>query len=1147
MARPPVLMLPLLSTPLERLRDRYEVVVVGSGYGGAIAASRLARAGRSVCLLERGRELRPGEFPDSQLEAAREMQWDSSSGHRGSRVGLFDFRLNPEMNVLVGCGLGGTSLINANVSLRAEQRVLEDPRWPAAIRRDGDVLEEAYRRAEEMLRPIPYPADRTPPRKLHALEASARAMGARCYRPPINVTFDGGVNNVGVEQPACTGCGDCVTGCNVGAKNTTVVTYLADAVDHGAELFTLAAVRRVERGGGAWFVHFEPLESGRERFRAPSLFLAADVVVLGAGALGSTEILLRSKAEGLPLSDRVGERFSGNGDVLGFGYNNDSAINGVGFGTTRDGQEEVGPTITGVIDLREQPKLDDGFVIEDGAIPSGLAAFMPAFLAGSTRFVGVDTDRGDATREAQRELESVVRGARRGAVHNTQTYLVMAHDDGAGRMRLEDDRVRISWPGVGRLPIFEQIDRRLREATAAHGGTYLKNPLWTRLTGRDLITVHPLGGCVMAERAEDGVVDHRGRVFSSGAGHDVYDGLLVVDGATIPRPLGVNPLLTISAVAERAVALLARERGWNIDYAFRPVPMRVQETTRVGLRFTERMVGTFSTEGGEESPLEFTVTVVADDLDALVQESEHRARLFGTVTAPALSADPLMASDGEFQLFVADEDRVSTRQMRYRMRLTSEEGRTFFFHGRKVIRDDPGFDLWGDTTTLHLTVYDGPDDRSTTFGHGVLRIDPRDFLRQLRTMEVTGAPSLLARLRGQARFGRFFAGILFDTYGGVFARSAALAPAAPVRKRRELRAPAPEVRFATAEDGVQVRLTRYPGGERGPVVLAHGLGTSSEIFTVDTVETSLTEFLVAAGYDVWLLDLRTSSALSRPQAPSTLDDLAVRDWPAALMAVRDGSGREDVQVFGHCLGATTALCAVLAGAEGVRSIVAASAGLHLVVPRLERIKGALRAASVARVTGMSMPAAFEAEETDRTSRAWDRLLKLHPIEHEERCSSVVCRRATFLYGIPYEHDRLNPSTHDTVHEFFGAADQGILRHVRRAARRDRLVTANGADAYLPLLGRLTQPILFVHGAEDAVFSAAGTRTTYEALLQHNPGGSYALRELQEYGHLDPIIGKDAAGDVFPIVLDHLERTGATAGRPGGELADVAPGQESQPC
>jgi cholesterol oxidase len=1126
MAHGRYLMLPLLSISLERLRDRYEVVVVGSGYGGAIAASRLARAGRSVCLLERGRELRPGEFPDSQLEATREVQWDTPRRHSGRATGLFDFRLNPEMNVLVGCGLGGTSLINANVSLRAEPRVLDDVRWPDAFRRDRVGIDQAYSRAEEMLRPVPYPPDRATPRKLQALEASAVEMGARFYRPPINVTFEGGVNNVGVEQPACTGCGDCVAGCNVGAKNTTTVTYLADAVNHGAELFTRARVRRVEWSEGRWLVHYQPLEIGREGFDAPTLFVAAEVVVLGAGALGSTEILLRSREAGLPVSDRLGERFTGNGDVLGFGYNNDSPMNGVGFGTLGGSREEVGPTITGIIDLRGQQVLDDGFVIEEGAAPSALSALLPGFLVGAARFVGVDTDRGaaDAASEAGRELESVVRGSRHGAVHNTQVYLTMAHDDGAGRMRLEEDRLRVSWPDVGDLPIFGRIDRSLREATAAHGGTYLKNPLWTRLTGRDLITVHPLGGCVMGERAEDGVVDHRGRVFAGRSGIDVHEGLVVVDGATIPRSLGVNPLLTISAVAERACALLARERGWKIDYAFRPISPRVPQAVPLGLRFTERMAGTFSPEGGDEQPMEFTLTVVADDLDEFLNDPEHRARLLGTVTSPALSDHPLTASGGEFQLFVADEARAGTREMRYRMNLASEEGRNVYFQGRKVVHDDRGLDLWADTTTLLVSVHDGTSEEEPLVGRGVLRIDPRDFVRQLRTMEVTNAGSRVARMKAQARFGRFFAGVLFDTYGNIFSRTAALAPGVAVRKQRELRAPAPEVQFAMTEDGAQVRLTRYAGGERGPVVVAHGLGTSSEIFTVDTVDACLVEFLVAADYDVWLLDWRASSALPHHGSSTTLDDVAVHDWPAALSLVREVTGREDAQVVGHCLGATTALASHLAGADGVRSVVAVSGGLHLVVPRVERLKRALRAASIARSTGMSMPTAYEADEAGRIARAWDRLVKLKPVEEEERCSSVVCRRATFLYGIPYEHDRLNTATHDCVHEFLGAADAGLFRHVGRIAKRGHLVTAKGADAYLPRLADLTVPILFLHGAEDAVFECKGTRATYEALVEAVPGGRYGFLELEEYGHLDPVIGSDAVEDVYPHILAHLTET-----------------------
>jgi cholesterol oxidase len=172
----------------------------------------------------------------------------------------------------------------------------------------------------------------------------------------------------------------------------------------------------------------------------------------------------------------------------------------------------------------------------------------------------------DVLRERERELETAVHGAHAGALNNTMTFLVMTHDDGAGEMVLEDDRLRIRWPGVGSERIFEQVSARLTEATAALGGTYVRNPIWTKFLHKELVTVHPLGGCVMGETAAEGVVDERGRVFS-GDGEAVHEGLYVCDGAIVPRSLGVNPLLTISALAERCCALLAEDRGWTIDYS----------------------------------------------------------------------------------------------------------------------------------------------------------------------------------------------------------------------------------------------------------------------------------------------------------------------------------------------------------------------------------------------------------------------------------------------------------------------------------------------------------------------------------------------------------------------------------------------------
>lgn len=440
--------MPYLSSPITDIKDHYTVVVVGSGYGGGIAASRLARAGQSVCVLERGKEFQPGEYPDTLLEAAREMQVDAPVGHEGSRTGLYDFRINEEMNVFLGCGLGGTSLVNANVSLRAETRVFEDPRWPEALRRDlGTRLEDGYRRAEEMLKPVPYPNGLPPLPKLQALEQSARYLNEKFYHPPINVNFSlDGPNHVGVTQHPCALCGDCVSGCNHGAKNTVLMNYLPDARNHGAEIYTQVSVRRIEREGKRWLVHYQLLHSGREKFNAPTLFVGADLVIVAAGALGSTEILLRSAATGLRLSPTLGSRFTGNGDVLAFGYNADREIRGIGFGHRQPAHmDPVGPCISGIIDARQKPVLEEGMVIEEGSIPGALASLVPGTLALAAGVIGKDTDGGlkDELEERVRQLQSLLEGPRHGAARNTQTYLVMTHDDGGGRAELRDDRLRI--------------------------------------------------------------------------------------------------------------------------------------------------------------------------------------------------------------------------------------------------------------------------------------------------------------------------------------------------------------------------------------------------------------------------------------------------------------------------------------------------------------------------------------------------------------------------------------------------------------------------------------------------------------------------------------------------------------------------------
>ncbi len=564
-----------LSSPIEDLKPHYTVVVIGSGYGGGIAASRLARAGQQVAVLERGKEFLPGEYPDTELEALPEVQVRLPDQVIGLRTGLYDIRMNDDMSVLVGCGLGGTSLINANVASRPERRLFDDPIWPQAFRDDVDtVLAQCFDRAEEMLGSNPYPADIPATPKMLAHEKSNSALNGKFYRLPINVTFKDGVNKAGVQQHACTLCGDCMSGCNHGAKNTVIMNYLPDAKRHGAEIFTLIEVRHLERQGQRWLVHYQYLDTGQEGFDAPTSVVSADVVILAAGTLGTNEILLRSKAAGLPLSDRLGERYSGNGDILGFAYNTDNDINMLGFGPrpAKD-MDPVGPTIITAIDLREQPNLDDGMIIEEGGVCAPLAALLPKTLSLAAKMVGRDTDTGlaDMIAEKTRELDSLVRGAYHGAVRNTQVYLVMTHDNSGGKMSLHNDRVVIKWPGSGEQPFVKNVQEKLLQATEPLGGTFVENPIWSKLQPNNMVAAHPLGGCSIAEDAQRGVTNHQGQVFSGATGTQVYDNLIVNDGALLPRSVGTNPHITISAMAERNMLLLAQARGWTIDYSWKPV------------------------------------------------------------------------------------------------------------------------------------------------------------------------------------------------------------------------------------------------------------------------------------------------------------------------------------------------------------------------------------------------------------------------------------------------------------------------------------------------------------------------------------------------------------------------------------------------
>jgi cholesterol oxidase len=298
------------------------------------------------------------------------------------------------------------------------------------------------------------------------------------------------------------------------------------------------------------------------------------MVVLAAGTLGSTEILLRSRAQGLALSDRLGRAFSANGDIIAFGYGARQPVNAIGVGhpPKLDGLD-VGACVSGQVEIVDAADLAGSLTIQEGVLPSALAPILPALFIPNGRLVGA--------------LKSLIAGVYKGPFASLQTFFAVSHDSASGRLLLEDDRLALSWPGAADEPVYRRLDAALEALVREAGGSYVKNPLAGTMMGHQPATAHPLGGCGIGRDRSEGVVDHRCRVFDAGAGAgsaDVHAGLYVVDGAVMPRSLGVNPQLTITALAERAMLHLAADHGLAFDDAPRryAVPIAVAAPGAVG-------------------------------------------------------------------------------------------------------------------------------------------------------------------------------------------------------------------------------------------------------------------------------------------------------------------------------------------------------------------------------------------------------------------------------------------------------------------------------------------------------------------------------------------------------------------------------------
>jgi cholesterol oxidase len=576
--------------------DGYDAIVIGTGFGGSIAALALHAQKKRVLLIERGTFFmtpevlgspppQPAGMPTFPEWAAKEKMpvqlWARPDHGRGlidllrhvrdrnrNPDGLYQYSMFREADILTANGVGGGSLIYSNVNYQPKAEILKDLQLDGLDYAKARAFMEKYRgKINKIVTKIPLPPgtdvsnlspaddylylDRARVLKSAAVEV-AKKLGIEMPWAPLDLSlieFDPTPGSDAAKAHTfCERQGRCILGCLPAARHTlnkTLFKFLLWNKDFGVTLSPQSEVRTIKRVADGYEVAFIDRRNPTNRnqiARAPSVFVAA-------GALGSTELLLRSKRDGgLNLSDALGTHFSTNGDFGGFAVDTQKTVSSA-----------RGPINTCGVEVNFEGM---HLTIEDCAIPAMFAELArkaadditslfqlrklwPPHLANIT----------DAVLRKRRD-ENATEGE---MVQNIFFFNVMGRDRANGRFTLAGDILDLSWPTpVADDPVFAKIEMVLKHLTEAMGGRYIPLPTWSGLLGRrKLVVTHPLGGCPIGSTMREGVVDGFGRVFDGSKKLTdptaTLPGLYVVDGSSIPGALAANPTLTIAAQAIKSV------------------------------------------------------------------------------------------------------------------------------------------------------------------------------------------------------------------------------------------------------------------------------------------------------------------------------------------------------------------------------------------------------------------------------------------------------------------------------------------------------------------------------------------------------------------------------------------------------------------
>ncbi|XP_024186518.1 uncharacterized protein LOC112191406 [Rosa chinensis] len=1094
--------------------ESYDAVVVGSGYGGSVAACRLAMAGVRVCLLEKGRKWEAQDFPTDSFKilSAVRMENQNLGVSYGPKDALFQVYEQNDSLAAVACGLGGGSLVNAGVMMPAPVRARRHPKWPKEWERNWGSCEAS---AADMLRiqsiPVKFPSAKI-------LEEAADGVTVdTSIKLSVNFDIEEPTTN-GTKRPqmgSCLACGNCLSGCPYNAKSSTDKNYLVSAIQAGCIVKTECQAQYVVRNmhdhfqhkgknGRRWLVYLNEID-----------YVTCDFVILSAGVFGTTEILFQSQMRGLKLSEALGSGLSCNGNTVAYLAGTPAPVNGYGLDRkqvfTAPFEERPGPSISSSFTSSL------GFTIQSAVLPIAY----PYLL-----FKGITTYGWPAGYWFLHGIIDKIRHIIGSKASQAMVLIAVGHDESDGKIILQKGTKKICFTSP-QDPLLPRKIKAFQKLTKKLGGLLFMSKY--RSTA-----VHLLGGCNVSADPSGGVCNPNGQVFEPDSSTKVHPGLYVCDASLIPCSVGKNPSLTITTAAEHISKNLVQEAlkykssnglecvGKTADQGQESfIEKNVINRHREMVMVNETMKGYV---GGMPCTAYLKMRMNYQDQTfsdvKLGTGKSHpllKGKVGGHVEIRAFEKDDLHIIDGNVNLCAVDDRTPYTQYMQYDFLLAASTGSRYILKGRKIM--NPSFFplyAWREMTTLHVTLEKVFEEDSK---------DEKVVLKGELYISMTELLKSIIRLQGNNR-GRFIC-----LLSGSFLRTYFL----PIPRgnqgdlvlSEDKSYPTSTLHEIKAEDGFTISCRQWKSKLQGdeklnPVLLLNAYAIES--FQLPTEPNDLVRTLIEEGHETWLLNSRLHPL--NPSNDFTIEDVGKFDIPAAInkiLEIHEPSTK--VHVVAHCVGGSAIHIAIMGGhvsATHIASLSCTNSSMFFKLNAMSTFKMWLPLIPLSMFI-LGNDKTLPLMETSNISSR-HHLLKLIAsfIPRTERCTCFECEVFSGVFGNAFWHENITPTLHQWLtKKNTTRLPMAAFPHLRKMSNSGFIVDSKGCNSYLIHPERMALPTLYISGGRSLLVTPQTSFLAHKYMKLHQPGFRHERVVVEGFGHSDLLVGEESHKKVFPHILSQI--------------------------